>query len=546
MGAFRIVGWCVVIGAAAFACGGAASSGDQAPVAQQAIGPAGGTITVRGVTLVIPQGALAGDTAISITDDGVPPPGYVVRGAVYRFQPAGLHFSVPVSVTMPGQAPARMFWTEDGVEDRFGALATTFAANEATAQITHFSSGFVGEAAGADDGGGAPDAGAGDAAGDAGDAASADSGGTCSAGGWPIDAGASATCPASGVIPFCGTCGAQEETFCDTLCPVSGGMMRCYDSKSDPKNCGACGVVCGAGNVCLEGACTPAASAHLVEGLGTPQDVAVDAKNVYFTDKGTGEVWQIDKVTRVGTKLASAQPDPYRLVVDATHVYWTNQGGSVARARIGGATPAEILYPATAPTGIAVDGSNVYWSDGGAIHKGPKAPGCGSASVLSPNAGPDYLAIDDQRVYGMNAGCIGMADPTVFGVDKSAGTTTPYSACAGITTGYFTGFGIDATSVAYIDEKGVGLTLYRADKATGTRTARSLCSGTCTTAPYTSLVVDGCGLYYAVDSSIWRLLPTDTRLRRISSAVSPGARRVAVDATHVYWADVGFIGRVPK
>lgn len=122
-----------------------------------------------------------------------------------------------------------------------------------------------------------------------------------------------------------------------------------------------------------------------------------------------------------------------------------------------------------------------------------------------------------------------------------------YSACAGITTGLFTSVGIDQSSVYYFDEKGVGLKLFQKDKTTAASVTREISAGIGIPAPYARFVVDGCGLYWGSSGSIWRLLPTDTRARRISWAPTvSSSRRLAVDDTHVYWTDVGFIGRIAK
>ncbi len=55
----------------------------------------------------------------------------------------------------------------------------------------------------------------------------------------------------------------------------------CVDTRFDPGNCGTCGMVCGAGNVCLGGACTPQGSCTgaLVDCSGTCVDPRNDPAN---------------------------------------------------------------------------------------------------------------------------------------------------------------------------------------------------------------------------------------------------------------------------
>ncbi len=110
------------------------------------IGSAGGTVRAGAVVLDVPPGALDASVAITIEDDGpATVPNVRVEGHVYRFQPAGLAFAKPVTVSFPftGTAPA-VYWTGE-TSSAFAALPTTIEAGRAVAHPTHFSRGFVGE-----------------------------------------------------------------------------------------------------------------------------------------------------------------------------------------------------------------------------------------------------------------------------------------------------------------------------------------------------------------------------------------------------------------
>jgi hypothetical protein len=180
-------------------------------VGEQSVGASGGTVSGGGVTLAIPPGALASDQKIRITrtDDTVPG-GIVALGAIYRFEPDGLTFTAPVRATFTLSTPtpnAVVFWSSpSGYERR----PTEVSGTQVAADIAHFSSGFVGQAAG--------DAGTDASPPD--DAAPATDGATCSC--------------------------AQALTCC-------GGS--CVSTASDAKNCGGCGKACGAGQACIGSAC---------------------------------------------------------------------------------------------------------------------------------------------------------------------------------------------------------------------------------------------------------------------------------------------------
>jgi hypothetical protein len=146
-----------------------------------AIGPDGGTLSAYGVAIDVPPGALATSVALSVTPSSEEPPaGYALVSSFYRFEPEGTTFAVPVAVhfqtdateaTVPG---ASVHWSLPG--GGYEAIATTWSGSTASAQVTHFSAGFVGLVATADGGAsdrstvdGAAEAGNAMAAGDAGD-----------------------------------------------------------------------------------------------------------------------------------------------------------------------------------------------------------------------------------------------------------------------------------------------------------------------------------------------------------------------------------------
>lgn len=101
--ALLALGWLL---AALAGCGGGGGGGG-APAASvtRTIGAAGGSIDgPGGVTLTVPAGALAADTALTITiDDAGAPPlpgGLPLRGETIALLPHGTRFSVPVTLSM--------------------------------------------------------------------------------------------------------------------------------------------------------------------------------------------------------------------------------------------------------------------------------------------------------------------------------------------------------------------------------------------------------------------------------------------------------------
>jgi hypothetical protein len=144
---------------AVFVCSGACtsskdagSSNDAGPAGtgntnNQTVGTSGGTVEGSGATVTVPQGALANDTSISVASSKeATPSGAAAYSPVFVFGPDGTNFAIPVTVKLPftGDASkAAIFWSKaDGM---FEKLSTTAAGGTATAQVSHFSKGFVGD-----------------------------------------------------------------------------------------------------------------------------------------------------------------------------------------------------------------------------------------------------------------------------------------------------------------------------------------------------------------------------------------------------------------
>ncbi len=113
------------------------------------IGASGGEVALGDLRLTVPAGALASTTAITITETTMPTPaGYRAFSPLYEFEPAGLMFSMPATLTLPirsGAADvplATLFWSRQsdgtgGFERRGGTPDGT----NLTAEIEHFSTG---------------------------------------------------------------------------------------------------------------------------------------------------------------------------------------------------------------------------------------------------------------------------------------------------------------------------------------------------------------------------------------------------------------------
>ncbi len=142
------------LGIAAFAFHGCGSSGggggNPTNVPSVTIGPSGGTFDDgSGVKVTVPARALSGNVQISATRTNAPAAsGYGALSNLYDFQPAGITFSQPVTVTLPlpsGAPPnVTIYWSQKGNSSAYDDVNGVVTSSSISAQVTHFSTGFVG------------------------------------------------------------------------------------------------------------------------------------------------------------------------------------------------------------------------------------------------------------------------------------------------------------------------------------------------------------------------------------------------------------------
>lgn len=330
-------------------------------------------------------------------------------------------------------------------------------------------------------------------------------------------------------------------------CACAAGFSQCagacVEVNTDPSNCGACGNVCAAGDICVEGEC--AAALQVVTTLGNSAGgIAVDGANVYYTDSATNTVWQVDKNSFAKTELATNQPQPGPITFDSSYVYWTSGGGrAVLRAPIGAATPFQVVASTNLIAySLVVDDTNVYWGEGaegtGTLYSATKAGGGTPKQLATGTAG--IYAQDANNLYSATATwqAIGGYTVSAFALNKTTLAVT-YLGLGG----YGLWFATDNANFYAIgtgSSNGTGYELYREAKTLGPILADPI-----PIQPYGTIAAETCGVYWASGTTIYKAVPGGAPPRKLTTAACC-ATDVALDDSYVYFIDGNAIRRIPK
>ncbi len=360
---------------------------------------------------------------------------------------------------------------------------------------------------------------------------------------------------------------------CELQCPagtygaMSSNWTACQQSTQacPPGSCSTCPTDCGS-DICVEGSCTTLSTIQFVTGLTKPYSIAVDGTNLYVTDYGTNDIWQVSKASGAKTLLASGQAGPTGLAVDAQYVYWgSNLGGAILRATIGVPQSFSVLYSSSHPSQLSVDDTQIYWVDDGGLHSSAKGGG-GTPATLSDPSYPGFIptlgASDATHFYGPLSHPVGMGMHTAFfaSFEKATGAVGSIFATGSSNPGDILYGAAANDAYVYFAEAAPGSspgfpnpfvnTLWQVTKASNCiyDTNSASCAASSYGLPMTSIssmTADSCSVYWTSGSAVYRLTPGATPVLPLTTdAVAPG--QIVVDDSSAYWVDQTWIGRVPK
>jgi hypothetical protein len=564
------------------ACG----DGTSAPGESFVVGPGGGTFTADGVQLAIPAGAVASDVTITVSDDpSGAPSGFTVDGKVYRFAPEGLTFASPIAVSFPTPSTESIYWTVAGNAQKFESLATTVDGTHATAQITHFSSGFLGLPA---------------------------DGVTCT-----VTRRVGNTCTTTTTV--------ETPTFAfapspngpldlrSTLRVFSAGLEQIVDGpfillgnsghtnygfsfggttaqavvsrdtitsfKADGARLGeTVGVPCvhppqlievhcrGGSSVQVDASAPPPVDSGATD-AGAPVDasthdsgidcpvwdggtqtlltmaptepigIAVKGGFAYYTERGSSSTTPTGTITRVPisggtpTVLATAQFVPVDLTLDDTSIYWVNAGspntpsfsGSLMSMPIGGGSLTTLASSQNNPSNVVVHGTSILWATEDALKKAA-LDGTSPSTLMTPGA---YygLAANSTTAFFTFISTGGPNYMQKIGSVRLDGTNP--ATLVQLNQEVPKGMAIDDTSVYWAN-------VYTGDVMTAGLNgsgAKALASGL--TQPY-RVAVDRCYVYWVDHDGVAKVsLSGGPLIRLVSMVGTPGG--MTIDDTSIYW-----------
>jgi hypothetical protein len=255
-------------------------------------------------------------------------------------------------------------------------------------------------------------------------------------------------------------------------------------------------------------AAPPEASSALATNVA-PRAIAADDAGVYVLMSDSLVAFPPDGGS--ATTLTSGFAAGSRLALDATHVYFLTDS-SVSRVPRSGGTSETLAAGLSNPSGLAVDDGNVYFTEPGSSD--PSQPADGRVTAVTLADGSLHTLAEGQRL------------PAAVVVDADAA----YFASLGFYPSYISPS--ENGSISKVPKAGGALTPLLTDLSLPD--ALAIVDGTLFWGEWFTYCVDvSCG-----DGALGSL-PLAGGFPTALAAHAGWANDIAVDATHVYWANIG-------
>jgi hypothetical protein len=319
------------------------------------------------------------------------------------------------------------------------------------------------------------------------------------------------------------------------VCPgmVNGVAKQvCVDVKTDPINCGQCGMACDPSVGCKASKCGTKATQFASAGAGCGSlKIVYSGGKLYWADKGHGTINSLAMAGGTPTQIAMGEMAPLDLVVNMGSVYWINSGSrAVRKFRVGDTAASTVAGGNTSDAGtgtihaiaLSADGGTLYYSRDTCIYR-----------IATTGATPTKacVPIDDA----------GTACPTVAG-----------STCVGSSewgsNGIPSALAVDAKNAYYTTDQSGNVEIMSLATGLEFKVAQSQGSLLLDT-----IHVDAGHLYWANDNGVYVntsfVVGADAGIGGTLVGQTPGAVNAvtafAIGSTSVYYGEDGYVEKSP-
>jgi hypothetical protein len=143
-----------------------------------------------------------------------------------------------------------------------------------------------------------------------------------------------------------------------------------------------------------------------------PYQVVVAGSIVYWTDAGTGGIYQCAAGATCATPVTFLAPAPVPdggtavlpqlLAVDASNLYWSDTAGNVNSMALSGGSPV-VLAAAAFPTSLVAFDGRAYWQTPSAVYSCLSGTPCSSLYSADPGGSFSGMATDGADLYWADA-----------------------------------------------------------------------------------------------------------------------------------------------
>jgi hypothetical protein len=161
----------------------------------------------------------------------------------------------------------------------------------------------------------------------------------------------------------------------------------------------------------------------------TPFFMVSDGANLYYgvdsRGRGSGSIWRKPIAAGMEVQL-TGNINPWWLAIDASNIYWSDrQLGVVQKMALGGGATTVLASSLTGPNAVASDGSFVYFAVGADGLVGRVPVSGGQVQTIAANQNVPYgIALDAHYIYWSNQGRPPAKDASVWKAPLAGGQAT--------------------------------------------------------------------------------------------------------------------------